>query len=110
MKTDHDKDQIEELEKNVVNYSSLLNESDVIMDNAALMVLNLLIKINPSKVYIAGMDGYVYGDINYAEDSKKQEQDRERFDLLNREISIRLSELSQRLDIQFVTPTLYSVS
>lgn len=102
--------QIEESEKNVVNYSGLLNESDVIMDNAALMVLNLLIKINPSKVYVAGMDGYVYGDINYAEDSKKQEQDRERFDLLNREISIRLSELAQRLDIQFVTPTLYSVS
>ena len=100
---------MEETEKNVVNYSSLLNESDVIMDNAALMALNLLIKIKPSKVYIAGMDGYVYGDVNYAEDSKKQEQDRERFDLLNKEISTRLAELAQSLDIQFVTPTLYAI-
>lgn len=100
---------IEEAEKYIVNYSSLLNESDVIMDNAALMVLNLLAKIHPSKVYVAGMDGYVYGESNYAEDGRKHEQSKERFALLNKEISIRLAELSRKLAVQFVTPTLYTV-
>lgn len=99
--------QIEGKNRNVVNYSHLLNESNVIMDNASLMALNLLIKLHPFKVYIAGMDGYKFGDDNYVEKDLKEEQDNERFEKLNKEISIRLRELSQKLNIEFVTPSLY---
>ena len=41
-----------------VNYSSLLNEDDVIIDNSTLMFLNLLVKIQPEKVFLAGFDGF----------------------------------------------------
>lgn len=92
-----------------VNYSSLLNESDVIMDNAALMALNMLVKLQPSRVLIAGMDGYVYGGENYIQKDLKQEQQLERFELLNKEISIRLKEISQKLSIEFVTPSCYEL-
>jgi 4-hydroxy 2-oxovalerate aldolase len=48
-----------------VNYSTLLCESDVVMDNSSLMALNLLIKLNPAKIYLAGMDGYSLNRENY---------------------------------------------
>lgn len=99
--------QVEEKNVNVVNYSQLLNESDVIMDNASLMALNLLLKLHPQKVYIAGMDGYTFGGDNYVQKDLKEEQDKERFCKLNNEIAIRLQELSQKMNIEFVTPSLY---
>jgi len=101
--------QVDKMEKNVVNYSSLLNESEVIRDNAALMAMNLLVKLHPSKVYLAGMDGYTFGGENYVQNSLKQEQDVDRFALLNKEISNRLKELSQKVNMEFVTPTIYTL-
>ena len=41
-----------------VNYSSLLSEDDIIMDNTTIMLLNLLCKIKPAKVCLSGGDGY----------------------------------------------------
>ncbi|MCQ2284705.1 MAG: aldolase catalytic domain-containing protein [Bacteroidales bacterium] len=100
--------QVDQADKYVVNYSSLLNESDIIMDNAALMSLNLLTKLQPAKVYLAGMDGYIFGKDNYIQDNLRNEQDKERFDALNTAIKERISELKEKINLEFITPSLYN--
>ena len=61
---------IEVVEANAVrvNYTSLLDEENVIMDNSSIMLINLLTKLEPLQVYLAGMDGYKADTSNYAEE------------------------------------------
>ncbi len=99
---------IEQQDKIVLDYSSLLNESDDIIDNSAMMALNLLTKLHPKKVFLAGLDGYKYGEANYAQADLRQEQDKDRFEKLNNAIRDRISELKEKLIIEFVTPSLYN--
>ncbi len=42
----------------IINYFSLLNESENAKDNAGLMLINLLIKLKSNKVFLIGFDGY----------------------------------------------------
>lgn len=90
-----------------VNYSSLLNADDVIRDNTCLMLLTLLTKLSPAKVFIAGMDGYISGQNNYYKERLTMSHNAEQVHLLNEAISKRLEQLSHQLDIKFITPTLY---
>lgn len=92
-----------------VNYSSLINEDNVIMDNTSLMVMNMLCKLNPQQVYIAGMDGYKVGENNFYQDRLHLEQDKDTLMALNASISHRLQEISKILNIEFITPTYYEV-
>ena len=91
----------------VVNYSSLLNEDDVVMDNSVLMLMNLLAKINPSKVYLAGLDGYKISGENYYQSRLQFIQNKERMIELNNSISGRIRELKHCLNIEFLTPSAY---
>lgn len=100
--------QIRHKDKIVLDYSSLLNESDDIIDNSAMMALNLLTKLHPQRVFLAGLDGYKYGEANYAQADMRQEQDKDRFEKLNQAIRDRISELKEKLNIEFVTPSLYN--
>ena len=90
-----------------VNYSSLLNSDDRVRDNSSLMLLNLLMKLKPAKIFIAGMDGYSVDRTNYYQDRLTMEHDRDEIEELNNSISKRLKQLGKQLDIQFVTPSLY---
>ena len=90
-----------------VNYSSLLNPDDRVRDNSSLMLLNLLMKLKPSKVFIAGMDGYSVDKTNYYQDRLTMEHDKEKACGLNSSISKRLKQIGGQLDICFITPTLY---
>ena len=92
----------------VVNYSSLLNSDDVILDNSSLMFLNLLAKISPAKVYIAGMDGYDVSLDNYYSERLRIGGDVEKANELNIAISRRLKQLNNLLQIEFITPTKYN--
>lgn len=91
----------------VVNYSSLLNEDDAIIDNSSLMLLNLLCRLNPAKVFLAGMDGYAIDKTNYYESQIQLNPDAELMKAMNKAVKVRIKELSQVLNIQFVTPSLY---
>lgn len=98
---------IQEDSKLVVNYSSLLCEDDEIMDNTAMMLLNLLMKLNPSRVYLAGLDGYRENESNfYQERLNMSEQDNVRE--LNAAMTQRIKELSNVMPIEFLTPSLYN--
>ena len=95
------------LNKLTINYSSLINEEYVIIDNAGIMVLNLLVKLCPEKVYIAGLDGYSSDKENYYLDRLKLSQDNEFLLVRNEIIKNKIKDLKRNLDMQFITPSLY---
>lgn len=90
-----------------INYVSLLNEVDVIRDNSALMALNLLQKLSPRKVYLAGMDGYSVGKESYYQGRLNLIQDKDYVLEMNKAIKHRISEIKHTMDIEFLTPSLY---
>lgn len=91
----------------VVNYSNLINEDDIIMDNTAMMLMNLLTHLKPSKVFLAGLDGYDINERNYYLDRLVLPQEAERMAALNKAISAKIEDLRQELDIEFITPSKY---
>lgn len=98
---------MKETDNIIINYSSLLNTADVIRDNSCLMLLTLLSKLVPARVYIAGMDGYKDSDNNYYREYLAVKHNVEQAHILNEAISRRLEQLNHLLDIEFITPTLY---
>lgn len=93
----------------VLNYSSLLSEDDVIMDNSTIMLLNLLCRVKAKKVYLAGCDGYsVNGKRNYYQDRLQLKQDREQIIALNNAMTKRIKDLQSLLEIEFLTPSIYN--
>lgn len=99
---------VDEACKIKINYSSLLNEDDTIRDNSSLMLLNMLTKLSPARIFIAGMDGYAAARGNYYQDRLALKHDTEQAEALNEAITKRIGQLSGQLDIEFITPTLYT--
>ena len=83
------------------------NNLDIIRDNSALMALNLLQKLSPRKVYLAGMDGYSMKKGNYYQERLNLIQDRDYVLEMNKAIKHRISEIGKVMDIEFLTPSLY---
>ncbi|MCD8290425.1 MAG: hypothetical protein LUC91_02865 [Prevotella sp.] len=68
--------------------------------------------MNPSKITIAGFDGFVAdGKNNYLDDSYQNDRHISDFEVLNTEICSMLTEISETLSgkcsIDFLTPSLY---
>ncbi len=89
----------------MLNYSGLLVQSDNdVADNAVLMLINALIKIGISSVTLAGFDGYKENGSNYFDEG---------WDFMgspwerNKKISEVVNEFKEKIDIRFLTPTLY---
>lgn len=91
----------------VVNYSSLLSENDLIMDNTAIMLLNLLMKLGPSNVVLAGLDGYTENGINFYQERLSM-SNQDNATMLNNAMALRIKEISSSLPIRFLTPSLYN--
>lgn len=92
----------------VVNYSSYLNEDNSIVDNAGLMCINLLSKLNVKNYILAGFDGFS-GNIkeNYYEQSLYLDVEEERQADMNRATARRFEQLSKQIDISFLTESTY---
>ena len=95
-----------------VNYHSLINRGYTYFENSAIMLLNLLIKLEPSKISIAGFDGFdTAKEMNYADDSYQNDRHVGEFDQLNKEISEMLQSISGKLegkcDLNFITPSVF---
>jgi 4-hydroxy 2-oxovalerate aldolase len=91
----------------MVNYSSLLNEEDIIIDNSSLMALNLLIKLKPTKIYLAGLDGYSVGKQNYYAERLNLLQNKENVLAQNKAIKNRIAELHKKINMEFLTLSMY---
>jgi 4-hydroxy 2-oxovalerate aldolase len=91
----------------MVNYSSLLSEEDIIMDNSSLLILNLLVKLKPTKVYLAGLDGYSFEKNNYYAERLNLLQDKENILAQNKAMKNKIADLSKKMKIEFLTPSMY---
>jgi 4-hydroxy 2-oxovalerate aldolase len=92
-----------------VNYSTLLNTVNAVTDNSVLMLLKLLIKLNVKKVFLAGFDGYSYNySQNYANRDMAINRSNSDINSINFGIATVLNKYSQKISIEFITPTKYS--
>lgn len=94
----------------VINFASYSSSKPEIIDNSALMLLKFLASTGVRHVYIAGMDGYStlksndYYDDNLDYDFSSQAETR------NKLISEEISEISKRMELEFITPTEYTIA
>lgn len=94
----------------VVNYGSFLNPDPRIADSAGLMCINLLRKLECTKIRLAGFDGFNKNlQENYFQDRLMAPLDIERVQELNEAISVRLREIRSQIDLEFITNTWYSI-
>lgn len=89
----------------VINYSDYAYYGKKVFDNAVIMLLNLLAKLDVKKIHLAGFDGFseksnfitlkmnFNSDYNYSYDNKVIKQI--------------ISSMAKELPLQFITPTLY---
>ena len=93
----------------VVNFASYASKYADIIDNSVLMLLRLLVATGVKKVMIAGMDGYTESqDIAYYTtelqyDFSKEAKER------NTLISKELKDIKSAMELEFITPTIYSI-
>lgn len=96
----------------IINYESVINRESEDFDNTAIMLLNLLYRLNITKVAIAGLDGYRSDSNNYFSnemfDVKRFE---DKFERINNNMKIMLKnyalKLGNKTDVVFITPSLY---
>lgn len=89
-------------------YVELTNDVQLVKDNAGLMAIKLLLKYNPSKIYLAGFDGYSYNmDSNYSDKSLSFFTKTEKIDDFNEAISSVIKRYSENANIIFLTKSKY---
>lgn len=96
----------------IINYHSLINRGYKFFENSTIMLLNLLKKICPKHIYIAGFDGFDSAiDTNYCDSSFQNDRHSKDFDTINKEISTMLHDITETLDtkcpITLITPSKY---
>lgn len=91
----------------VVNYASYLNNEDAIVDNAGLMLINLLIKSGAKKLVLAGYDGFHYSRNDYYSENMLTGVPYEKQLQINEAIIGYFKKIQRDTDIKFITPTIY---
>ncbi len=97
----------------IVNYHSLINRGYKYFENSTIMLLNLLKRVNPIKIAIAGFDGFdEETKENYTDDSFQNERHIGEFSTLNKEITSMFDEIVKTMapncQFEFITPSKYS--
>ncbi len=97
--------------KYVINSETVLDNVDIISDNSFAMLLNLLLIIEPSKLILAGFDGYGYKNENdfYCVESYNLSDNLERLNLVTMELSKKLKKMKEKLCVEFITCSEYEV-
>lgn len=92
----------------IVNYSELLNDIKVVEDNAAMMLIKLLIDVGVSQIKIAGLDGYSH-DIynNYVDKDLALLKTPAIMDAINLGMEQVLNRYAKVIDIEFITKQRY---
>jgi 4-hydroxy 2-oxovalerate aldolase len=92
----------------LVNYSSILADDPVIRDNPLVMFLRLLKNIGTREIWLAGFDGYTQDNThNYYGDYLRLLYCQDNVVLRNEAIKKELRDISQFLQVSFLTPTRY---
>ena len=86
------------------DYQELLNEHNMVQDNAGLMAIKFFINCNVNAIYIAGMDRYSQNiSENYGNSDNSFIARKEYFDEINSSISDVLEEYATKIEIHFLT-------
>lgn len=95
----------------MVDYSSLIVEDSILYDNSTIMLLNLLKKVNVSKISLAGFDGLVGSSNNYVDNSFPNTNNRLSVAETNNEVkrlyTIFKKKVKGKISVKMVTPSLY---
>lgn len=92
----------------IVNYSDLINDDEVVFDNAGLMFIKLLINIGANSISLAGFDGYSYGTYdNYSQKELSIIQSDNAIQAKNIGFSEVISNFSTQIPIKFITQEKY---
>ena len=99
----------------VVNYQSLINRGYKYFENSTIMLLSLLKRINPSKITIAGFDGFSEDtEKNYSDSSFQNERHVGEFATLNKEVSEMFKDIVETMSpackFELITPSLYETA
>ena len=95
---------IADTEAYVTDYTELLNENELITDNAGLMLIVLLIKCGVSEISLVGFDGYSPNhDNDYVELEMEFKKDISSVMRKNEALSKMLSKYSEQVPVRFVT-------
>lgn len=91
-----------------VDYNNYLIPDDLISDNAGLMLLQLLKRCEAAEVFLAGFDGFHYGQReNYYSDDLNFPVYKDHIYEKRKRIRKQLSEFAQTMKITFLTPSVY---
>lgn len=98
----------------VVNYHSIINRGYKYFENSTIMLLNLMKRLNPCKITIAGFDGFEEGsEKNYSDNNFQNERHISEFSTLNEEITKMFGEIVETMapDCKFklITPSKFQV-
>ena len=95
----------------MVDYSSLIVEDSILYDNSTIMLLNLLKKVNVSKISLAGFDGLVGSSNNYVDNSFPNTNNRLSVEETNNEVkrlyTIFKKKVKGKISVKMVTPSLF---
>lgn len=92
----------------IVDYNSYTNDEEIIYDNAGLMCINLLNKLEVNKLLLAGFDGFSTNiKENYLEENMFVDVAEERLQAMNIAISNKLQQLGQQINIKFLRDSIY---
>lgn len=94
----------------ILNYHELINEDDDIMDNATLMILKLLTKLNVNDVYLAGFDGFDVDKDNHIGNYTEFGMSKKTLEKINMKIKNQVEILKKNLNLKFITPSIYDNS
>ncbi|WP_252229311.1 aldolase catalytic domain-containing protein [Clostridium sp. ZBS15] len=93
----------------ILNYEKLLDNEEIICDNSLIMLLNAFVLLNISSVTLAGLDGFSpVGISSYYNEYLELSTDYDRLEVINIKIKERLLEMREKIDISFLTQSLYN--
>ena len=95
--------------KYIVNYSDLINNTELVQDNSVLMFIKLLDRLNINKIQIAGFDGFSCNEQdNYFDPDMSFNRNVEVIGSLNDGIKKELKKIKKHINIEFITPSIFN--
>lgn len=95
----------------LVDYTSLIMEESFLYDNSTIMLLNLLKKLQVSKITLAGFDGFKTDEENYIDNTFPDMGDRNIIKKKNDEVKSLVNQYMNRvrgkISVSFLTPSIY---
>lgn len=90
----------------VIPYNELLGDVQDAKDNSVIMLLNLLIKLNITTVFICGLDGYE-GNVNYIDENMNFNFKISEMNQKNAAILKQINKLRQKIEMYFITESIF---